>query len=179
MTERTTGLSCTCGTTRLEVEREPIVSAECCCNSCRDAGARLKTLPDAPPVLTARGATRFVLYRKDRVRFLAGEDRLAVFRLSPEATTWRVIATCCNTPVFLDFKGGHWLSLYGGLWRDGMLPPLELRTMTKDLPGGASLPNDVPNAKTQSIGFFAKLFAAWIAMRFRNPQIEVTRTVHA
>ncbi len=42
--------------------------------------------------------------------------------------------------------------------------------MTSDLPPGASLPSDIPNAKKQSLGFFAKLFGAWVAMGFRNPK---------
>ena len=168
-----TQLACACGQVHLEVERAPIVSAECHCNSCRAAGARLQTLPAAPPFLETNGGTRFVLYRKDRVRFLKGTDRLGAFRLTPTSTTRRVVATCCNTPVFLEFHGGHWLSLYGSLWPEGTLPPLELRTMTSDLPDGSALADDVPNGKRQSVSFFAKLLGAWIAMGFKSPKITV------
>ncbi len=171
-----TELSCACGTVRLEVERAPIVSAACCCTSCREAGGRMEALPDAPSILSEHGTTRFVLYRKDRVRFLAGRKHLAEFRLSPGASTRRVIATCCNSPVFLDFASGHWLSLYGNLWPESTLPPLQMRTMSKDLPSNAVLPNDVPNARTQSVTFFAKLFVAWVGMGFRNPKIEIGET---
>jgi hypothetical protein len=168
-----TPLACACGQVGLEVERAPIVTAECHCNSCRAAGTRLQTLSGAPPVLEANGGTRFVLYRKDRVRFLDGVERLAALRLTPEAKTRRVVATCCNTPVFLEFENGHRLSLYGCLWPEGTRPPLELRTMTSDLPDSAVLPDDVPNAKQQSFSFFAKLLGAWIAMGFRSPKITV------
>ena len=68
---------------------------------------------------------------------------------------------------------GHWLSLYGGLWPDGALPQLELRTMTSDLTDEAVLPDDVPNAKKQNLTFFAKLIGAWVAMGFRNPKMPV------
>lgn len=172
MTEATL-LACACGQVHLEAERAPIVSAECCCNSCREAGARLQTLPAAPPILETTGATRFVLYRKDRIRFLKGAEFLKEFRLMPEAKTRRVVATCCNTPVFLEFKGGHWLSLYGCLWPEGTLPPLELRTMTGDLPDASTLPDDVPNARNHTVSFFARLLGAWIAMGFRSPSIAV------
>jgi hypothetical protein len=131
----------------------------------------MQTLPAAPAVLETNGATRFVLYRKDRVRFLKGTHLLKEFRLTPEAKTRRVVATCCNTPVFLEFTNGHWLSLYGGLWPAGTLPPLEMRTMTSDLPAGSALPADVPNGKRQSFSFFVKLLGAWIAMGFRSPKI--------
>jgi len=131
----------------------------------------MQTLPAAPAVLETNGATRFVLYRKDRVRFLKGTHLLKELRLTPEAKTRRVVATCCNTPVFLEFTNGHWLSLYGRLWPAGTLPPLEMRTMTSDLPAGSALPDDVPNGKRQSFSFFVKLLGAWIAMGFRSPKI--------
>jgi hypothetical protein len=153
------------------VERAPIVSVECYCNSCRAAGARSQSLSAALPLLGENGATRFVLYRKDRIRFIEGADRLKEFRLTPGAKTRRVVATCCNTPVFLEFQNGHWLSLYGCLWQRGTLPPLEMRTMTSDLPDASVLPDDVPNCKRQSVSFFVKLLGAWIAMGFRSPKI--------
>jgi hypothetical protein len=174
----TTQIQCACGETRFEVTGKPIASVECCCTSCREAGVRMQQLDRAPTVLTDYDATPFVMYRKDRVAFLAGEDHLKSFRLSPDASTERVIATCCNTPVYLAFKGGHWLSLYGTLWPIGTLPPAEMRTMTSDLPDGATLPDDIPNAKKQSLGFFAKLFGAWAAMGFRNPATPETGEIN-
>jgi len=131
----------------------------------------MQSLPSAPPVLESNGGTRFVLYRKDRIRFLEGTDRLKAFRLEPESPTRRVIAVCCNTPIFLEFQNGHWLSLYGCLWPEGALPPLALRTMTSDLPPNTVLPDDVPNSKTQSVSFFVKLLGAWMAMGFRRPKV--------
>lgn len=174
----TTQIGCACGQTRLEVEGKPIESVECCCTSCREAADRMQRLEGAPQILTAHSTTPFVMYRKDRVRFLSGTDNLAGFRLSPEATSTRVIATCCNTPVYLEFKGGHWLSLYGELWPDGTMPAPTMRTMASDLPEGAMLPDDIPNAKKQSLSFFAKLFGAWVAMGFRNPKTPTTGEIN-
>lgn len=82
------------------------------------------------------------------------------------------------TPVFLELKGGHWLSLYGGLWPEGTLPPLEMRTMTADLPDVSVLSDDVPNAKSQTLPFFVKLMGAWIAMGFRSPKVPVEGEIH-
>lgn len=170
---RTTELACACGQVHLGLEKTPIISAECHCNSCRAAGTKLQALPEAPPVLEANGGTRFVLYRKDRVRILRGAELLKELRLTPGSKTRRVVATCCNTPVFLEFQNGHWLSLYGCLWPAGTLPPLDLRTMTGDLPDGLTLSDDVPNGKRQSVLFFAKLLGAWIAMGFKSPKLTV------
>ena len=106
--------------------------------------------------------------------------RLKEFRLTPTSKTRRVVATCCNTPVFAEFHGGHWLSLFGCLWPKGTLPPLELRTMTGDLADASVLPNDVPNGKRQSFAFYAKLLGAWIAMGFKVPKITfVNGEIHA
>lgn len=177
---RITQLACACGQVRLEVENVPIVSAECHCDSCRKAGARLQALPAAPPVLEPNGGTRFVLYRKDRVRFPEGVDLLGAFRLKPESSTRRIVATCCNTPVFLEFEHGHWLSLYGGLWPEGTRPPPELRTMTSDLPKGTALDDEVPSGKRQTLAFFARLLGAWIAMGFKTPKITIVKgEIHA
>jgi hypothetical protein len=175
---RVTPLSCACEQVRLEVTGAPIVNAECCCNSCRAASVTLQNLPSAPPFLEPNGATRFVLYRKDRVRFASGASLLREFHLTPRSKTRRVIASCCNTPVFLELASGHWLSLYGCLWPRGMLPALEMRTMTMDLPGGTVLPDDVPNARRHSLSFVVKLLHAWIRMGFRSPKIAVNGALH-
>jgi hypothetical protein len=173
-----TELQCTCGRVRLVVERAPIVCAECHCGSCRAAGAALQARLGAPPIQESNGGTRYMLYRKDRIRFVAGRDLLREFRLTPDAKTRRVVAGCCNTPVFLELKGGHWLSLYRCLW-GAQTPPLEVRTMTRDRPDGIALPDDVPNLQGHGGGFFVKLLGAWIAMGFRAPKIFVQGALDA
>ena len=47
--------------------------------------------------------------------------------------------------------------------------------MTKDLPEGIVLPNDVPNPKRHTPGFMLKLMGAWVAMGFRTPKIDWAR----
>ncbi len=173
----TTQIQCACGNTRLEVTGTPIATVECCCSSCREAAARMQKLDGAPTILTDYDATPFVMVRKDRVRLLAGQPTLKTFRLTPKSTTQRAIATCCNSPIYLDFKGGHWLSLYAQLWPTDSRPAPQMRTMTSDLPAGATLPNDIPNLKKQSLGFFAKLLTAWISMGFRVPKMPATEEI--
>ena len=175
-----TGIACPCGAVAFALEGDPILSAECHCASCRDAAARLEARPGAPPIREANGGTRFALWRKDRVRCLRGRERLRAFRLTPDADTERVVASCCRAPMYLTFAGGHWLSVYARRWPDGVGPAPELRTMTRDRPDGAALPDDIPNARRQSASFFAKLFWAWVRMGFRNPAVvEVTEQLDA
>ncbi|AOF93485.1 DUF6151 family protein [Sinorhizobium sp. RAC02] len=176
---RLTHIGCACGQTHLEVAGNPILVSECLCNSCRAAAGRLATLPGARNTLTAYHATPAAEYRKDRIRILSGEENLKEFRLSPTARSRRVVATCCNTPVFLEMKGAHWLSLYLHLWPVETRPKAELRTMVGDLADPSGLPSDMPNLKTHTVTFYAKLLAAWIAMGFRNPKIAVGGAIDA
>ncbi len=169
-------LSCRCGEVKLTVEGPHIASVECLCSSCQTAAQTLEALPGAAPVLDNKGATPFVMHRKDRIAIVAGQDNLKAHRLSDDAGTRRVVATCCNTPVFMELKDGHWLSLYAALWPEADRPAIEMRTMTgtrKDLP------TDVPNLKTHSLAFYGRLFGAWARMGFRNPQIADNGELHA
>lgn len=167
-----TELACRCGQTRITLTGAPILAADCCCSSCRSAAARLGALPGARPVTGPHGETPFVLYRKDRAR-LPDAGSLREFRLTPASKTRRVVAACCNTPLFLEFQSGHWLSLYAALWPPGTAPKAQLRTMTSDLPDRSILPDDIPNAGSQSPWFMWRLLASWVAMGFRVPKIKV------
>ncbi|MEK1889448.1 MAG: DUF6151 family protein [Phyllobacterium sp.] len=166
-------IGCACGRTSLEVHGAPILVSECLCDSCRNAADRLAILPHAKNILTSYGATPSAEYRKDRVRVLSGAEHLREFRLSEGAGSRRVVATCCNTPMFLEMKGAHWLSIYLHLWPDEARPSAEMRTMTGDLADISHLPDNIPNLKSHTVSFYAKLFWAWVAMGFRNPKIEV------
>lgn len=116
-----------------------------------------------------------MLYRKDRVGFLSGQEHLRELRLSPGASTRRVIASCCSTPIFLEFEKGHWLSIYASLWPQSSRPAMELRTMARDLPDGTPLPSDLPNASSHTASFMFGLLGAWARMGFRHPPIDVGR----
>ncbi len=175
----TTEIRCKCGETRLALYGKPIIVAECLCNSCRAAADRLATLPGATSILTSYGATPCAEYRKDRVRILSGIGHLREFRLSADAGSRRVVAICCNTPIFLEMKGAHWLSVYLHLWPEDQHPEVEMRTMVGDLPDSSALPDNISNLKSHRISFYAKLFAAWVAMGFRNPKIEIGGKIDA
>ena len=165
-------VSCNCGVVALELIDAPIMAVECLCNSCRAAGRFMQSLPGASPLLDEKGATRSVIYRKDRIRCTRGGEALREFRLTPASKTRRVVASCYNAAMFLDFTSGHWLDVYAGRWPDGVGPSAEMRTMVGDLPPGTELSADIPNSKGHSARFFAKLIAAWMAMRFRTPKID-------
>lgn len=167
---QTTTLACQCGRFHVELEGEPFITAECHCNSCRTAAGRL---PAATPVQAPNGGTPYVLYRKDRVRFPDGTALLRAYRLSDKAPTRRTVTICCNTPVFVEFNGGHWLSLYAGLWPEAARPAMQIRTQTAGVPDDTKLDDSLPAGAMTTAGFYGKLLAAWIAMGFKAPKLEV------
>jgi len=84
------------------------------------------------------------------------------------------MATCCNSAMFLDFTKGHWLSMFWNRFPTDA-PPLEMRLMTKERRGGVELSDDLPNYDGHSAKFMLKLIAAWIAMGFRRPEIQLSK----
>ncbi len=163
--------SCRCGAVALAVSGPPIVRVACYCASCQEAGRQIGQMSDAPPVLGADGGTDFVLYRKDRVRCVRGGERLDARRLKPESPTRRLVATCCNTAMVLDFTKGHWLSVYLSRLPEPQ-PPVDMRVMTADSPKDVALPQDAPNDAGRSGKLMCRLLAAWAAMGFRAPKVK-------
>ncbi|RJF86214.1 GFA family protein [Sphingomonas cavernae] len=163
--------SCRCGEVKLRILGAPIITAICYCKSCQEAGAGFQRLSGMSDVLDADGGTAFVLHRKDRVAFAEGDALLREHRLTPEASTRRVLARCCDTPMFLEFAGGHWLSLYRErLGPDA--PPVEMRVMAGDRRASAVFEDALPTYKTHSVKFMWRLFVAWAAMGFRAPRLQ-------
>jgi hypothetical protein len=164
--------SCACGHVTLECTGAPIVGADCYCASCQRAGQIFGALPGGSPVLAGDGGTPYALYRKDRVGRASGAEALREHRLTPSSSTRRVVASCCNTPMFAEFSGGHWLSIYQGRFPTEERPPTEMRTMVRDAPAGVAFNDGLPSYRTHSGKFMWKLLAAWIAMGFRAPKID-------
>lgn len=174
---QTTTLACACGQFHVELIADPFATAECHCTSCRTAAQRLDALPPSRAIFGENGGVPYVLYRKDRVHFPDGTDALAGFRLNEAASTRRVVATCCNTPIFLEFQGGHWLSFFAGLWPEQQRPAMQIRTQTGDVPDGVMLDDSLPAGFTTTAGFYARLLGEWIAMGFKTPKITVDKTL--
>jgi hypothetical protein len=161
---------CQCGKVQFAAVGAPILTGSCFCASCQEAGRRLEQLAAAPRLLDPDGGSAVIVFRKDRVRCVIGLEHLEELRLKPESPTRRVIATCCNSAMFLDFTKGHWLSMYRNRFPAGA-PPLEMRVMTKDRRAGVELAGDVPNHSGFSGKFILKLLAARLAMGLRRTDV--------
>jgi hypothetical protein len=162
--------SCRCGQLEFGLQGPPIVRVACYCSSCQAAGHAFVREFGLPSVVADDGGTDMVLYRKDRVALISGGDRFKEHRLTPESFTRRMVATCCGTPMVMDFTKGHWLSFYRGRLPEDT-SALAMRVMTRDKPAAVMLPTDVPLHATRSARFMWKLLAAWGAMGLRRPKI--------
>jgi hypothetical protein len=165
-------IPCRCGQVEVRTKGTPIITSCCFCDSCRTAGRTLEHLPGASAVLRPDGGTDFVLKRKNGVECLRGSELLAEYRLTPASATRRVVATCCNSYMFLDFTPGHWVSVVRNLLPPSTRPPVEVYMMLGDLPEGVVPADGVPRAKRLPLRFMRKLLFSWAAMGFRRPRIE-------
>ncbi|MBV7409782.1 hypothetical protein [Maritimibacter sp. DP1N21-5] len=118
------------------------------------------------------GGTDHVVWRKDRVRCLRGAEHLAEYRLSRQSATRRIIATCCGTPMFLDYTKGGWATIYRDRLPPEERPKTEMRVMLRDRVGGDRLPDDCKNLPRYSLGLFARLLTSWSFMGFSRRGID-------
>jgi hypothetical protein len=158
---------CSCGKVKIEVFGPPIMHTACYCNDCQVGGHQIEALLGAAPVLDSDGGTPFLLYRRDRVSSGSVEQFLRPYKIKASSPTSRLVTTCCNSAMYLNFEKGHWLALYRNRFK-GDVPPLEMRVCTKSKRNDVDLPSNVPNHAGYSLSFFAKLIAAWVPMLLRR-----------
>jgi hypothetical protein len=159
-----TEVRCACGEVHVALRKKPILSVACYCDDCQEGSRRLEELPEAPTIREDDGATAYVLWRVDRVEFLAGEDRLERHRLTEESPTDRVVASCCQTALFLDFRKAHWVSMYRSRFEDP--PDIEMGIQTRFMPRFEPGSTPFPTHSSFPLKFIARVVRARIAMVF-------------
>jgi hypothetical protein len=120
---------CSCGSVELETSGAPILSVACYCDDCQEGSRQIERLPNARPVRDPDGGIAYLLYRKDRMKCSKGAEHLRDYKIKKESHTRRVVATCCNSAMFLDFQKGHWFSVYRARF-EGDAPSLQMRVQT-------------------------------------------------
>ena len=124
---------CSCGSLELEAIGAPITSVACYCDDCQEGSRQIEALPDARPVRDSDGGTAYVLYRKDRVECSRGVQFLQSYKIREKSATNRVVVTCCNSAMFMNFDDNkHWVPVYRARFQ-GEVPPLEMRICTRML----------------------------------------------
>jgi len=160
-------ITCRCREVEIALQGDPIASTACYCNDCQAGGRMIEALPDAPPIRTADGGTPYLLYRNDRIRTVKGADLLDPIKLKPDTATNRIVATCCNTGLYVGFdRGPHWVSVYA-LRAGEDAPSVEQRMQLKHAPDRSLIPNDdVPASEGYPLSMIGKLLAARVGMLF-------------
>lgn len=155
---------CSWGGVELQAIGIPIVCSVCYCDDCQRGARQIGALLNAPPVQEPDGGTEYVLYRKDRVKCLKGAHLLQGYKLTKESATNRIVATCCNSGMYLSFdRGPHWLSLYRARLQ-GDVPPLEMCIQTRFKPENVDISSDIPSYPAIPVKLLGKLVASRIAM---------------
>jgi hypothetical protein len=159
-----TTAQCTCGRVELEAVGAPIISVACYCDDCQEGSRQIEALPNARPVRDPDGGSTYVLYRKDRVECSRGAQFLQGYKIREKSATNRVVATCCNSAMFMNFDDGkHWVPVYRARF-GGDVPPLQMRICTKFKSEDSDVPSDVRSYPSFPLTFVAKLVGAKIAM---------------
>lgn len=165
-------VACKCNEVKIELTGSPILASVCHCDDCQRGSAQLELLLGAPKILDRWGGTPYVLYRKDRIRLLQGREQLVEHRIEEEKNTKRIVASCCNSPVLLDFEPGHWVSIYQQRF-ETPIPPARIRVQTRFVPSGDVPDDGLPQHQGFPFSMIARLLAAWIAMGFKRPNLSL------
>jgi hypothetical protein len=156
--------ACACGRVVIEASGTPITTLVCYCDNCQEGGRRIEALPHAPAVLEVDGGSAYVVYRKDRLRCTSGSDLLRPQRIRADSVTNRVLATCCNSAMYLNFDDGkHWVDIYRSRVR-GEAPPLQFRVCTRFRPDPGSAARDMPSFPGYPTRLLVPLLTARLAM---------------
>ena len=159
-------LQCACGAVECVGRGAPIGTAVCYCDDCQAAARQIEALAGAPAVSDPDGGTALTLFRTDRFAVTRGADRLRGQKLKPESATSRMIATCCNSAMFLRFDSGpHWVSVLCNRF-SGSPPPIEFRHMAKYRTSPLPFPDTAPVSQGWAPRFIGRTIKDWIFGRF-------------
>jgi hypothetical protein len=163
MRERTVA-RCTCGDVELEMSGAPILSAVCYCDDCQEGARQIGALPNAAAVQDADAGTAYVLYRKDRVTVSRGAALLKPYKIRDKSATNRVVATCCNSAMMVNFDDGKWwVDVYRARIQ-GDAPPVQAHVCTKFRPGPSGRASDVPSYPGYPFKLIVRLLGSKVAM---------------
>ncbi len=103
-------------------------------------------------------------FRDDRFECVTGEELMVDYKLKENSPTRRVVASCCNSAMFLKYAPGFWVSTYRARFDKTDLPPLELRTFIRYRQSDIPLQNDIPRYRGIPTRLYINFFLARAAM---------------
>ncbi|WP_088307878.1 DUF6151 family protein [Novosphingobium sp. B 225] len=140
-------LRCACGAVECRASGDPIGTAVCYCDDCQAAAHSLAERPGAAPAADEDGGTALTLFHRKRFTCTRGADRLEQVKLRSDSATFRMIATCCDSMMYLGFeRGPFWVSTLCNRFI-GPVPPVEFRHMTRYRTSSFAYPDQAPRSK--------------------------------
>jgi hypothetical protein len=165
---------CSCGAVKLTASTRPIVASVCYCDDCQAAARQIATLAGSSNVADADGGTEYFLFRKDRFSCSEGAEHLRPFRLKDTSATRRMIASCCDSAMYMAFDDSrHWVSAYRARFV-GDVPPLEMRICTKSRTSNEPLDSSIPSYTGYPPSMMVRLLGSRLAMLFAREQDNPT-----
>jgi hypothetical protein len=156
--------SCACSRVKVLSKGTPIVTAVCYCRDCQQGSRQIEALPGARAVRDPDGGTAYILFRKDRIGCSEGASLLKGYKINEASVTSRVVATCCDSAMFMNFdKGPHWISAYRARF-ERQLPSLQMRIFAKQKAVDVILTTEVPIYPGFPLRLIPKLLGCKIAM---------------
>ena len=158
---------CLCGAVALAATGRPIVASVCYCDDCQAAAKQIAALGgSSPPAAEPDGGTEYLLFREDRFECTEGYEHLTAIRLKDASATRRMVASCCNSAMYMAFDDKrHWVSAYRSRF-EGDVPPLEIRICTKSRTSNEPLDTSVPSYAGYSPKLIFRLVRSMLGMTF-------------
>jgi len=145
-----------------------MMSVVCYCGSCQEGSRQIDALTNAVPILGPDAGTAYVLYRKDRIQYAKGAERLRGYTIDEKSTTSRVVAPCCSSAMVMRFDDAKdWVPVYRGRFQ-GDVPPVQWRICTKFKPANAGRFQRMFQVPRCTAGLLWELLTSKIAMRFNR-----------
>lgn len=159
--------TCECGRVEFEASGEPIVSAVCYCVDCQAAAKTIKDRFEKADVSENDGGTAYSTFHENQWVCVRGKDLLEGVTLNEKSPTTRYVASCCQSPIYLKFKHGFWVSTYRAQFRDP-LPPLEWRNKIASRKSDLPFPDDIPRFKGFPLRLFWRLIKAKLGQKTKK-----------
>jgi hypothetical protein len=158
-------LRCQCGAVECSGQGPPFLSAVCYCDDCQQAAWQIEAAGKGPRVTDPDGGTALCLFRDDKFSIERGTDLLQPHRLEPTSATGRMVASCCNSAMFLDFADGRF-------WKSAMIdrivgpmPAIEMRLCTRYRTSPLPWPDKAPQHENFPLSALWRVAQQWLAMK--------------
>lgn len=163
-----TVLQCQCGSVECRGRGAPFLVAVCYCDHCQEAARQIEAAKAGPAVADPDGGTALCLIRDDLFTVTRGSDRLQSHKRDPASATSRMVASCCNSAMFLDFADGRF-------WKSAMVrriagnqPTIEMRLCTRYRDSALAWPDEVPRHARFPLSALGRIAHQWAAMKLRG-----------